>query len=42
MRPAFKTLRDMGFKNARALYVAKNFESDWVEKGFPVDSTGRP
>jgi rhodanese-related sulfurtransferase len=36
VRPAYKELRDMGFGNVKALYIANNFGSDWVNKGYPV------
>jgi thiosulfate/3-mercaptopyruvate sulfurtransferase len=41
INPAITELRRMGFKNARALYIANNFGSDWAEKGYPVDSGNR-
>lgn len=34
--PAFKELHAMGFTNVKVLYIANNFGSDWVEKGYPV------
>ncbi len=37
MRPAFRALTAMGFKRVRALYIAKNLESDWVDKGYPIE-----
>ncbi|MDE3149320.1 MAG: rhodanese-like domain-containing protein [Acidobacteriota bacterium] len=33
---AFQKLRQMGFTNVKALYLADNFGADWVNKGFPV------
>ena len=36
MKPAFEAVRDMGFTNFKALYMANNFGTDWVEKGYPV------
>lgn len=36
MRPAFATLKEMGFTHVRAMAVAKNLDSDWVDKGFPI------
>lgn len=36
MGPAYKKLRDLGFKNVRALYLANNFEDDWIAKGYLV------
>jgi rhodanese-related sulfurtransferase len=35
---AFKLLRDMGFTNVKVLYLANNLGSDWVDKGYPVES----
>jgi rhodanese-related sulfurtransferase len=35
--PAFKQLHDMGFTNVKVLYLADNFGTDWVNKGYPVD-----
>ncbi|MBS1806168.1 MAG: rhodanese-like domain-containing protein [Acidobacteria bacterium] len=35
--PAYKQLRDLGFTNVKALYLAKNFGDDWMSKGFPVE-----
>lgn len=34
--PAFHLLRQMGFTHVKALYLADNFGTDWVNKGFPV------
>lgn len=36
VRPAYKQLRAMGFKNVKVLYIANNFGSDWVDKGYPT------
>jgi rhodanese-related sulfurtransferase len=36
IRPAFQTLKDLGFTNVKALYVAKNLLTDWTAKGFPT------
>ncbi len=38
VRPAFKTLKDMGYKNVKVLYIPKDFESDWQNKGYKVSS----
>ena len=35
--PAFKRLTDMGFTRVKALYLAGNLGSDWVDKGYPVE-----
>lgn len=34
--PAFAELEQMGFKNVKVLYLANNFGTDWVAKGYPV------
>jgi rhodanese-related sulfurtransferase len=34
---AYKQLRDLGFTNVKALYIAKNFGDDWVSKSYPVE-----
>jgi hypothetical protein len=36
MGPAFKHLRELGFTNVKAIYMANNFGDDWVAMGFPV------
>ena len=36
IRPAFKTLTEMGFKNARLLNLAKNIKADWLDKDYPT------
>lgn len=35
--PAFKKLRDLGYTNVKALYIANNFGDDWVNKGYRVE-----
>jgi thiosulfate/3-mercaptopyruvate sulfurtransferase len=35
--PAFRLLQGMGFTQVKVLYIAGNFGSDWVEKGYPVE-----
>ncbi len=36
IRPAWDLVRSMGFANAKVLYLADNFGTDWVDKGYPV------
>jgi rhodanese-related sulfurtransferase len=36
INPAYEMLRQMGFTNVRALYIANNLGADWVDKGYPV------
>ena len=38
IRPAFTALRDMGFKNLRVLVLPTNFATDWVGKGYPMQT----
>jgi thiosulfate/3-mercaptopyruvate sulfurtransferase len=37
IKPAFEQLRQMGFTHVKALYVATNFKTDWIDAGYPVD-----
>jgi thiosulfate/3-mercaptopyruvate sulfurtransferase len=36
--PAYRLLQHMGFTRAKVLYMADNFGSDWVSKGYAVAS----
>ncbi|MCO5234735.1 MAG: hypothetical protein M9933_00590 [Chitinophagaceae bacterium] len=36
VRPAFRVLNQMGFKNARLLDIPKNIKADWLDKGYPA------
>jgi len=40
MRAAHKALKELGFKNVKALYIANSFGQDWVMKGLPVEKGG--
>lgn len=33
---AYDQLRSLGFTNLKALYIADNFGTDWVDKGYPT------
>ena len=35
--PAIAELRQLGFTHVKALFVAHNIGTDWVEKGYPVE-----
>lgn len=37
IRPAFKTLKEMGFKNPKLLNIPKNIKVDWLDKNFPTN-----
>lgn len=36
IRPAFKTLLSMGFKNPKLLNLSHNLKADWIDKGYPL------
>jgi len=36
VRPAFNELHKMGFRDVKVLYIADNFGTDWVDKGYPT------
>ena len=38
IRPAYTTLKEMGFKHVRVLELSTNFHADWVVKGYPVET----
>jgi len=40
MGAAFSALRTLGFRNVKALYIAHDFGTDWIEKGYPVARGG--
>ena len=37
VRPANQELASLGFTRVKMLYIAKNFGTDWVKKGYPVE-----
>lgn len=38
IRPAYNTLREMGFMRVKVLYLAENFGTNWADQGFPTES----
>jgi len=36
VRPAYNELHKLGFTNVKVLYIADNFGTDWVDKGYPI------
>ena len=36
IRPAFNTLKEMNFKNAKLLNLPKNIKADWIDKKYPI------
>lgn len=37
IRPAFKVLKEMGFKNAKLLNIPQNIKTDWLDKDYPSE-----
>jgi thiosulfate/3-mercaptopyruvate sulfurtransferase len=37
IRPAYKQLQTLGFTRVKVLYLATDFGTDWVGKGYAVD-----
>jgi len=42
LRPAFIALKDSGFARLRVLLLPTSFNTDWVEKGFPIHKGAKP
>jgi thiosulfate/3-mercaptopyruvate sulfurtransferase len=42
LRPAFVALKESGFARLRVLILPTNFNTDWVEKRFPVHKGEKP
>lgn len=40
IRPAFRTMERLGFKNIRVLYLPNNLREDWINKRFPTQKGG--
>jgi len=38
IKPALELLEKMGFTHVRAVHVATNFKTDWIDHGYPVES----
>ena len=36
IKPAYQELQSLGFTGVRVLYIANNFGTDWVAKGYPI------
>jgi len=39
VKPAFELLKQMGFTRVKAMFIETNFAKDWVDKGYPVESS---
>jgi hypothetical protein len=40
IRPAYRTLREMGFTHIRVLDIATNMHTDWYGKDYPTEAGG--
>ncbi len=40
IRPAYRTLKELGFKRIRVLSIPTNLHTDWVSKGYPAEGSG--
>jgi len=38
IRPAYQTLREMGFEHVRVLRIPTNMHDDWYTKGYPSEA----
>jgi thiosulfate/3-mercaptopyruvate sulfurtransferase len=38
MRPAFRTLKELGFTHVRALNIETNMQTDWYAKNYPTEA----
>lgn len=42
IRPAFRTLKDLGYRNIDVLNLPTNFHTDWTARGYPVEPPASP
>jgi rhodanese-related sulfurtransferase len=40
IRPAYRTLKELGFKRVRVVRIPTNLHTDWVSKGYPAEGSG--
>jgi hypothetical protein len=40
IRPAYRTLKELGFTHIRVLSLPENLHTDWVGKGYPSEGSG--
>jgi hypothetical protein len=41
VRPAYRILKEMGFNDLLVLNLQTNFHTDWVAKGYPVETAAQ-
>jgi rhodanese-related sulfurtransferase len=37
IRPAIAALKELGYKNVKALELPENLKTDWIDKGYPTE-----
>lgn len=42
IRPAYRTLKEMGFTHIRVLHLATNMDTDWYAKNYPSEAGSAP
>lgn len=40
MKPAWAAAKAAGYTNVHALWIEKNFDTDWADRGYPVEKPG--
>jgi rhodanese-related sulfurtransferase len=40
IRPAYRTLKELGFTRVRVVSIPTNLHTDWVSKGYPAEGSG--
>lgn len=40
IRPAYRTLKELGFEHVRVLNIVNNMHEDWFGKGYPAEGAG--
>ncbi len=40
IRPAYRTLKELGFRRVRVVSIPANLHTDWVTKGYPTEGSG--
>jgi hypothetical protein len=38
MKPSFAWLHNAGFKNVKAVVIEKDFGTNWIDMGYPVEN----
>ncbi len=41
IRPAYQEITKLGYTNIKVLELDTNLHTDWVEKGYPIEHSGK-